>query len=372
MQRGIIYKHHGAWFLRYYDWRTVNGKPIKKRVARKLAPISPAYPTKRSVLTIAEKILTPINAGQVQPESTMLVEDFIENVYLPHVKRTLRQSTHKDYNDIFRCHLKGKIGKVMMRDFRTVHAQRLLASIPGVGHTSLLRIKSFLSGTFRHAKQIGTLDGINPVQDSSVPGRPTRRKMPAYTLDQIFKILGAVPEHAGLVIAVAALSGLRLSELRGLRWSDYNGETLRVSRSVWRTHVNAPKTAESEAELPVLPVLREVLENHRKQQRRKDTDNNAYVFAGPRRGAPLNLANLAARVIMPALKKKQIPWLGWHAFRRGLATNLNALGVQPKTIQSLLRHSDVRTTMNIYTQTVTEDSKSAMKKLEDALLPFGW
>jgi integrase len=367
MQRGIIYKHHGSWFLRYYDWRVVDGKPIKKRVGRKLAPIGKAFPTKKSVRTLAEKILTPINAGQVQPESITPVEEFIENVYLPHVKRTLRPSTHKDYGDIFRCHLKGKMGRVTMRDFRTVHAQRLLASIPGIGHTSLLRVKSFLSGTFRHAKQIGVLDGINPVQDSTVPGRPARKKMPAYALDQIFKILGAVPEPSNLVVAIAALSGLRLSELRGLRWGDYKGETLRVSRTVWRTHVGETKTVESEAEIPVLPVLRDVLAKHR-----NGAPDSAYVFAGPRRGAPLNLANLAARVIRPALKRKEIPWLGWHAFRRGLATNLNALGVQPKTIQSLLRHSDIRTTMNIYTQAVTEDSRNAMKKLEESLLPFGW
>jgi integrase len=370
MQRGVIYKHHGSWFLRFYDWRVVEGKPVKKRIGRKLATISDVYPTKRSVLTLAEKILTPINVGQARPESTTRVEEFIENVYLPHVQRTLRPSTHKDYNDIFRFHLKGKLGKLLMRDFRTVHAQRLLASIhssSGLGHASLLRIKSFLSGTFRHAKQIGVLDGVNPVQDSTVPGRPSRKKMPAYALDQILKILNVVPEPASFVIAIAALSGLRLSELRGLRWSDYTGETLRVSRTVWRTHVGAPKTVESEAEIPVLPVLREVLTKHR-----KDAPDSAYVFAGPRRGAPLNLANLAARVIEPALKRKGIPWLGWHAFRRGLATNLYALGVQAKTIQSLLRHSDIRTTMNIYTQTVTEDSKSAMRKLEDTLLPFGW
>ena len=47
-------------------------------------------------------------------------------------------------------------------------------------------------------------------------------------------------------------------------------------------------------------------------------------------------------------------WHGWHAFRRGLATNLHALGVDDKTIQTILRHSHVGLTMNVYVKSVSE------------------
>jgi integrase len=57
-------------------------------------------------------------------------------------------------------------------------------------------------------------------------------------------------------------------------------------------------------------------------------------------------------------------WRGWHGFRRGLATNLNRLGVQDKTIQSILRHSNLATTMNVYVQTVGADTVTAMRTLE--------
>jgi len=56
-------------------------------------------------------------------------------------------------------------------------------------------------------------------------------------------------------------------------------------------------------------------------------------------GQPLNLDNLARRVIAPVAK-----WHGWHGFRRGLATNLHALGVDDKTIQAILRHSNIGNT----------------------------
>ena len=60
-------------------------------------------------------------------------------------------------------------------------------------------------------------------------------------------------------------------------------------------------------------------------------------------------------------------WHGWHAFRRGLATNLNRLGVDDSVIQRILRHSHVSVTQACYIKTASEDAKAAMQKLETAL-----
>ena len=78
----------------------------------------------------------------------------------------------------------------------------------------------------------------------------------------------------------------------------------------------------------------------------------------------MNLDALVGEVIQPALEAERIPWYGWHAFRRGLATNLHRLGVSDKVIQQILRHANVTTTINIYVKMVTQDAEEAMKKLE--------
>ena len=78
----------------------------------------------------------------------------------------------------------------------------------------------------------------------------------------------------------------------------------------------------------------------------------------------MNLEALAVDVIRPALQKRNLVWHGWHAFRRGLATNLHRLGVSDKVIQQILRHANVTTTMNIYVKTVSVDAANAMKTLE--------
>ncbi len=146
----------------------------------------------------------------------MSVLQFIDDYYLPHVQKELRPSTYKDYNDILRVHLRSRLGDIRLRDFRTVHGQRLLREITGVGHTSLLRIKSFLSGVFKHAKREGFIDGENPVRDVSAPGRSAKFRGPAYTMSDIENHLAAVGKNklAFTVIMVAAFTGMRSSEKR--------------------------------------------------------------------------------------------------------------------------------------------------------------
>ena len=69
---------------------------------------------------------------------------------------------------------------------------------------------------------------------------------------------------------------------------------------------------------------------------------------------PSSPQNVLRDVIAPALEKAKIEWYGFHAFRRGLATNLRALGVDDLTIKEILRHSDVSVTRASYIKRVDE------------------
>ena len=62
--------------------------------------------------------------------------------------------------------------------------------------------------------------------------------------------------------------------------------------------------------------------------------------------------NLSRREITPELRKKKLGWHGWHAFRRGLATNLRELGVPDDVIQRILRDADIATTQEHYAKTL--------------------
>lgn len=85
------------------------------------------------------------------------------------------------------------------------------------------------------------------------------------------------------------------------------------------------------------------------------------VFTTPI-GTPINTSNLR-KSYSRLLKKADINNIKFHALRHTYATRLLEEGVQIKTVQSLLGHSDINTTMNIYTHVTNEIKNNAVEKL---------
>ena len=361
-QKGYLFKSSGWWFIRYCDTVVTGGEAKRVLIAKKLVPVSSEHRTKRSVQQVAEEFLKPINDGLVTPQSSMSTGEFVRTEYLPFVEREKRPSTAKGYRDIWNNHLNPRCGTMQLRDFRTVDGERLMRSLANgkLSRASLYHIKALLSGVFKHALRLGILSGSNPVRDVSIPKAPAGRETQAYALEQVLMILSLLPERAATVVAVAAFSGLRKGEIRGLLWEHYNGSDVRVMQSIWKTHVTEPKTRMSKAAVPVIPLLGERLDRFKASI---GNPESGLIFAGGN-GSPLNLDNLARREIKPVIERAGIPWFGWHAFRRGLATNLYSLGVSDKVIQTVLRHAQVSTTMNLYVKGVPKEAAAAMELLQ--------
>lgn len=363
-QKGYIFKKGSWWYVRYYDDVVQEAGSIKRvQVARRVAPVCDQYCSRRAVIPLAEEFLLPLNNGTLSPDSTMTLDQFMEKSYLPYAKAQKRPSTFKGYKAIWEDYLKARSGEVRLREFRTCDAERLLADIARkqpLSRNTLKHIKSLLSGVFKHAKRIGTLNGTNPIQDVSIPQGEEGEETYAYSLEEVTQMLTVLPEPAATVVAAAAFTGMRRGELRGLLWENYNGTEIWVTRSVWESIVTEPKTRKSKAPIPAIVPLAKRLDAHRFTL---GNPTSGYVFPTSN-GTPLNLANLARRVIKPALVKAGLQWHGWHSFRRGLATNLHRLGVADKTIQAILRHADLATTMNSYVKTVSADSVAAMLSFE--------
>jgi integrase len=365
-QKGYIFHRYSSWFVRYCDdVRQPDGTIKRKLVCKKLGvEYGGQYHSKASVKTFVQELLAPVNSGLLNPQSTMALETFVETVYFHYVVENLRNCTVKGYRHLWERHLKGRIGKIALRDFRTVHGEKLLSDVAlqtQLGKNSLKHIKAFMSGVFKQAKRLGVLDGLNPMQDTSIPRTPAADETYAYSLDELKKILLVLEEPSRTVVLTAALTGLRKSELRGLRWQDFNGKELSVKRSFVNGETNDTKNARSKAVVPVVRMLADALNKIREGMGILATSESPIFQAG--NGKPLNLDNLARRVIAPALEGTGVVWHGWHAWRRGLATTLHQLGIDDKTIQTILRHSNIGVTMNIYVKSVAESQVNAMDTL---------
>ncbi|PYT49121.1 MAG: hypothetical protein DMG43_16260, partial [Acidobacteria bacterium] len=88
-----------------------------------------------------------------------------------------------------------------------------------------------------------------------------------------------------------------------------------------------------------------------------------------RNGTPMNPKNLLRRILQPACRKLNLPVISWHSFRHTHATLLGEVGESLRTAQAILGHSDLKTTLNIYTHAIPESQKRAVEKVAGLVFP---
>jgi integrase len=96
------------------------------------------------------------------------------------------------------------------------------------------------------------------------------------------------------------------------------------------------------------------------------TDPDDLVFA-TRKQAALNPKNLLRRELRPACIRLKLPLITWHSFRHTHATLLGEVGESLRTAQALLGHSDLETTLNVYTHAIPESQRRAVDKVAKVL-----
>jgi len=187
-------------------------------------------------------------------------------------------------------------------------------------------------------------------------------------------MLEALSGVARTAVALMFFCGLRPGEARAVRWEDYDGKTLKIRQSMWRSHLTDPKTPESVATQVVPEILADILSESRRQ--------SGYILTSPL-GKPVDLYNLATRTVAPALARcascrkekaehdtpdhpfEPLPrWRGFYALRRGLATLTSSLDT-PLAAKSLLRHANVATTNQFYIKSVSDDAIRAVSKINE-------
>jgi len=381
-QNGGIARHRGWWVVRYREQVGVGGVVKTRLRARRLARVDADHKTKASVRHLAAAALEPLGRASVDPLSVTTVRDFVDRVYLPYAERQKRPSTARGYRQIWEQYLEDRCKDAWLKNVKTLHVQAWLEEIARMprkqnkreytlSKTTLAHIKNFLSGAFRHAAQQGYFDGVNPVTLSEIPAfAPKGKEGKAYSMEDIGLMLRVLPEPAATVVATAAYTGLRLGELYGLTWADYSPPAagddlgiLHVRRSVWHGIVGEPKTEESKSAVPVVPQLVERLAAFR----RSVGHLNCIPMFANGVGKPMDLNALYYRQMRDVIKRAGVVWLGWHGFRRGLASNLNRLGIDDSVIQAILRHSDISVTQACYIKTVPSEAIAAMRQFSVTL-----
>jgi integrase len=337
----------------------------------------------REVLKIAAEHLRPLNQGLESIGSATNFNRYIETTYAPTVLSLMAKSTRDRYEGVIENYLRPAFGKLCLRDLTPLTIQRYFSDMATskLAHESRDKIRDVLSSVLGSAVEYGLLVR-NPAEAVRLPAerRGKNRSKPYLTPEQFDRLIEYVPEPYATMVYVAIYTGLRVSELAGLRWNDLGENSITIDERFCRGDWGAPKSDASNA---TIGVNRCVIERiHRlklltvevkgggpgnKAIRRyrvvKSCGPDDLVFQSVKDGKPIRDNNILSRFIKPAARKIGQEWVNWRSLRTSHAVWLKLAGADVKDAQGQMRHSRASTTLDIYQQFVPESQQRVVEKL---------
>src|SRR5713101_7140217 len=280
-------------------------------------------------------------------------------------KMPQRYSTRRSYDAWLRNHVTPKWGECEITDVQARPAELWLKSLD-LTPRSRAAVRGLLRILWDFAMWRGDVPTQrNPMELVTIKGASKRTSKPrSLTVDEFQRFIVHLGEPFRTLALVCVCFGLRISECLALRWSDVdwlNGK-LSVERGIVRQHVDDVKTTESRKQMSTDNGLLEVLKLWKQKTQFSGPDD--WMFA-----SPVQLGRLPWSyawvwcVFQKAASDAGIGKLGTHAMRHSYRAWLDAVGTSVAVQQKLMRHADIRTTMNTYGDIVTDEMTVASGKV---------
>ena len=375
---GTVFKEKsGRWRSVITVGRNANGSLKRKYFYGK---------TKKEVLDKMNDYRYKINNDLLPTDDTITVLEYLNYWLFKYKINEVKPSTITRYEGIIRNYIKPyAIGKIKLKSIRAAAIQSLYNSLIEEGKTTpsnIGTINKVLKSAFTQAIKEGYMLR-NYCQFVSIPKKHKNTDIVYLSLEEQKNFINACSGVRLESLFLFALgTGLRVGELLALDWSDISFENANVmvnkslrqekvfksdGSSSYDTLIQSPKTESSNRLVPIPKNILVKLKEYKIAQNKKrlSTGELYYesnlVFTTPI-GTPINQSNLR-KSYNRILDKANIDRLKFHSLRHTYATRLFEQNVQIKTVQVLLGHSDITTTMNIYTHVTEEVKNDAIDKI---------
>jgi len=240
----------------------------------------------------------------------------------------------------------------------------------GLSHTTVIHAHRLLSKILSDALKWGLI--ARNVAQAVEPPSPVRKEMSTLDREEVQRLLAEVEGTEWYALYhLAIFTGLRRSELLGLRWGDVDLEhqTLRVVQTLHelydgRVVIEQPKTAKSRRSVALTPASVEVLRAHRAQPSAFGAERLVFCQFD---GTPLHPDYVTSHLIRTAARVGYRIRL--HDLRHTHASALLAEGVHPKIVQERLGHSTIAITLDTYSHVAPGLQEAAARKFDHWLAP---
>ena len=209
----------------------------------------------------------------------------------------------------------------------------------------------------------------NPIELVRLRGGSKRLSRPRVLRPEEFlALMPRIREPHRTAVLIAGCLGLRVSEIMGLQWGDFdfNKRTVLVQRGVVHGRVGDVKTECSKDRLPLDPMLVAALLKHREQAY---PTPEGWLFANPATSRPYHQEQIVKDHIRKAALSAGIGGgVGWHTFRHSYRAWLDEAGAPMGVQRELMRHASIQTTMNVYGEAMSDSKRAANSKVVEMVL----
>ncbi len=369
-------KHGNYWTIVVWKDEFQDGKLQRRQVRVRLAPLETKW---REVLRLKDEYLRPLNQGLISIGSATNFRNFVQQTYIPLEMPLLAKTTQGRYLGVLEHYLLPTFGELCLSQLSPITLQKYFSSMHNwkLSGESRDKIRDVLASVLRTAVKKYGLLVTNPIEGIQLPPNKTgKRKAKAFlSPEQFDELVSSMPEPYATMVYVATYSGLRISELIGLKWHDLGFDSITIDERYCRGDWSEPK---SNASNTTIGVDRSVIERMhrlklltvevkaglaiRKYKLVKQTGPDELVFQSVRTGKPMRDNNILARFIKPAGRKLGLGFVNWRCLRTSRATWMIEAGANPKDVQGQMRHSRIQTTLDIYAQFVPDSQRRAIEQ----------
>jgi integrase len=388
---GCIVKKGKNWMFRYYFTRAIDGKRVENM--RTVCLISQFPSEKKAWEEVKRKKLdllegtTPCTFGEL----------------IDHYKTHELDKSTKAKGTVYRDkhnlddYVLPRWGTTSPSEIKPLEVEQWLRSIPNLMAPTVAKIKTVMGQVYKHAQRHGLIsrdEGTNPMPFVRCSATSDYEAV-SVSPEQTFAILEQLEQPEYTLALLIACTGLRQSEALALQWGDLDFEkhAIHVRRSWVLSAEGKGKTKLAKSDMPMHPILAEAMQTwHKETLYHRDTE---WVFASNKCGGKVpRCGSIAAQdYLRPAAVKAGVltfeeiskdeagkvtgiyrdgrgdvvTRFGWHNLRHGLSSFLVAAGTDPKTVQSLLRHANIKTTMDIYAHANSDNKMAAQGEYLGAL-----
>ncbi|BEP28780.1 tyrosine-type recombinase/integrase [Helicovermis profundi] len=374
---GYVRKRGKKWCY-CFDIGDINGK--RKRIERI------GGNTKRECEISLRNALNEYDTGYIEPNKTSIndyLSDWLEN----HIKVNRKINTYNRYQSILKNNILPIIGTINIKDLKPIHIDNMLsiAKKNNLSNTTLQHIYAVLNSALNKAVKLRLLNN-NPCEYIERPKRDNFNPN-VLSVDEFYNLLKLlnIEKYNDYIFSIALHMvlelGLRRGELSGIEWCNINFDESTISiknnliYSHGKTYLTTPKTNDSERVLYISKDLCKLLKEHKKIQllnklkygshyiKNFYNDQQFDFIMTWEKGNnlhPMYFSNKFSKLMKASSIDKKVRF---HDLRHTNATLLLSQGVDFKTIQIRLGHSDINTTLNIYSHVNLEMQKKAVNKL---------